>query len=123
MKKITNLVSSAPADLNTIAELASSLDNDPIFSSTVQAKLDLKAPKESPTFSGTVGGITKAMVGLSKVDNTTDLNKPISTATQSALNLKAPIESLTFTGTVGGIMKAMVGLGNVDNTTDLNKPI
>ena len=31
---------------------------------------------------------TKAQVGLSNVDNTTDLLKPISTATQSALNLK-----------------------------------
>ena len=81
----------------------------------MQANLDLKTPKESLTFTGTVSGITQAMVGLGNVDNTTDLNKPISTATQSALNLKAPIE--------GGMTKAMVGLGNVDNTTDLNKPI
>jgi hypothetical protein len=34
------------------------------------------------------GGITKTMVGLSNVDNTTDLLKPISTATQTALDLK-----------------------------------
>ena len=32
------------------------------------------------TFSSTVNGITKTMVGLSNVDNTSDLNKPISTA-------------------------------------------
>ena len=32
--------------------------------------------------------ITKASVGLSNVDNTSDLNKPISTATQTALNAK-----------------------------------
>lgn len=32
---------------------------------------------------------TKADVGLSNVDNTSDANKPISTATQNALNLKA----------------------------------
>lgn len=75
------------------------------------------------TFSGNVLGLTKSMVGLSNVDNTTDLNKPISTATQTALDLKAPIASPTFTGTVSGITKAMVGLSNVDNTTDLNKPI
>jgi hypothetical protein len=50
--------------------------------------LNLKAPLASPTFTGTVSGITKAMVGLSNVDNTSDLNKPISTATQSALDLK-----------------------------------
>jgi hypothetical protein len=53
----------------------------------------------SPTFIGTVAGITKTMVGLGDVDNISDLNKPISTATQSALNLKADLDSPTFTGT------------------------
>jgi len=61
---------------------------------------NLKANIESPAFTGTVSGITKAMVGLSNVDNTTDLLKPISTATQTALNLKANIASPTFTGVV-----------------------
>lgn len=59
----------------------------------------------------TVTGITKSMVGLSNVDNTSDTNKPVSTATQSALdlkasqtetlaalNLKAPLTSPSFTG-------------------------
>lgn len=32
--------------------------------------------------------VTKAQIGLSDVDNTSDINKPISTATQSALDLK-----------------------------------
>lgn len=47
-----------------------------------------------------ISGVTKTMVGLGNVDNTTDLGKPVSTATQSALDLKAPLESPTFTGTV-----------------------
>ena len=112
--------------------------------------LALKAPIDAPTFTGTVSGITKTMVGLGNVDNTTDALKPISTATQTALdlkatitalnlkasstdlalkaditdlNLKAPIASPTFTGSVSGITKAMVGLANIDNTTDLLKPI
>jgi hypothetical protein len=89
----------------------------------LQTALDLKAPLASPTFTGTVSGITKSMVGLSNVDNTTDLLKPISTATQTALDLKAPLVSPTFTGTVSGVTKSMVGLSNVDNTTDLLKPI
>jgi hypothetical protein len=54
----------------------------------------------SPTFTGTVGGITKDMVGLGSANNTSDLDKPISTATQSALDLKAPLNSPIFTGTV-----------------------
>jgi hypothetical protein len=38
------------------------------------------APINNPTFTGTVSGITKSMVGLSNVDNTSDINKPVSTA-------------------------------------------
>ena len=33
-------------------------------------------------------GVTKSQVGLSNVDNTSDMNKPVSTATQTALNSK-----------------------------------
>lgn len=65
----------------------------------LQGNINLKAPIESPTFTGTVSGITKTMVGLDNVDNTSDVNKPISTATQAALDLKAPLASPTFTGT------------------------
>jgi hypothetical protein len=89
----------------------------------LQNALNAKAPLASPIFTGTVGGITKAMVGLGNVDNTSDTNKPISNATQSSLDTKAPLASPTFTGTVSGVTKAMVGLSNVDNTTDANKPI
>ena len=101
--------------------------------SSIQDQLDDKlevttaqstyAPIASPTFTGSVLGITKTMVGLGNVDNTTDLLKPISTATQTELDLKAPKDSPIFTGTVLGITKTMVGLANVDNTTDAGKPI
>jgi len=89
----------------------------------LQNALNLKAPLASPAFTGTVTGITKTMVGLSKVDNTNDFNKAISSATQSALDTKAPLASPPFTGTVSGITKTMVGLSNVDNTSDVNKPV
>ncbi|SMD17847.1 beta strand repeat-containing protein, partial [Pedobacter nyackensis] len=96
------------------------------------ADLALKAPLASPTFTGTVTGVTAAMVGLNQVNNTSDLAKPISTATQAALDakgsaadlaLKAPLASPAFTGTVTGVTATMVGLGNVDNTSDANKPV
>lgn len=67
--------------------------------------------------------VTKAQVGLSNADNTSDADKPVSTAQAAALDLKANLASPTFTGTVGGITAAMVGLGNVDNTSDANKPV
>ena len=50
--------------------------------------LESKANLESPTFTGTVSGITKAMVGLSNVNNTSDINKPVSKYQQSSLNYK-----------------------------------
>ena len=58
--------------------------------------------------------VTKNSIGLSNVDNTSDLNKPISTAQQAALNLKVNTADLS---------KASVGLSNVDNTSDANKPV
>jgi hypothetical protein len=130
---INNLVDGAPIALDTLNELAAAINDDASYASSITTALGLKAPIASPTFTGTVSGIDKTMVGLANVDNTTDANKPISTATQTALDTKlnsstasstyAPIASPTFTGTVGGITKSMVGLGNVDNTSDVNKPI
>lgn len=77
--------------------------NLPTVNTPLSNALALKAPLASPTFTGTVAGITKTMVGLGNADDTSDANKPISTATQTALDLKAPLNSPTFTGTVSGI--------------------
>ncbi|HEX6824740.1 MAG TPA: hypothetical protein VF077_00375 [Nitrospiraceae bacterium] len=90
---------------------------------SLQAELDKKAPLNNPKFTGTVEGVTKGMVGLGNVDNTSDASKPVSTDTQAVLDTKAPLDSPQFTGTVQGVTKAMVGLGNVDNTSDVNKPV
>jgi hypothetical protein len=105
------------ADINSAAAIAQSKI------SGLTTDLGLKAPIANPTFTGTVGGITKSMVNLGNVDNTSDINKPVSTAQQTALNLKANSATPTFTGTVSGITKSMVGLGNVDNTSDISKPV
>lgn len=43
----------------------------------LQDALDGKAPTASPAFTGTVTGVTKAMVGLGNVDNTADTAKTI----------------------------------------------
>ena len=49
-----------------------------------------KANLDSPIFTGTVGGITKAMiVGLANVDDTSDALKPVSIATRRELDLKS----------------------------------
>jgi hypothetical protein len=60
------------------------------------ADLVLKASLASPTFTGTVAGITKSMVGLANVDNTADSDKPISNAMQTALESKVNSDSAVF---------------------------
>lgn len=71
--------------------------------------------------------VTKAQVGLSNVDNTSDIAKPISTAQAQAIGQKADSSALTgHTGNTSNphnVTKAQVGLGNVDDTSDVNKPI
>ncbi len=59
-----------------------------LSSFATNSNLDLKANLASPTFTGTVAGIDKTMVGLPNVDNTADADKPVSAYTQTALDLK-----------------------------------
>ena len=44
-----------------------------ITNANLQGQLNLKAPLHNPTFSGTALGISKGMVDLANVDNTSDL--------------------------------------------------
>ena len=98
---------------------------------TVEIGVKSKVSKNNPTFTGTVTGITKGIVGLGNVDNTSDANKPVSTLTHTALDAKAPLANPTFTAAVSftgtssvtGITKTTVGLEIVDNTVDASKPI
>ena len=66
-------------DINASAAIATSKI------SGLDTALGLKAPLESPTFTGTVSGVTKSHVGLGNVDNTADTAKPVSTAQATAI--------------------------------------
>lgn len=122
---LTNKTLTSPKINENVALTATATELNYVdgVTSAIQTQLDAKAPLNSPTFTGTVSGISKSMVGLTSVDDTSDVNKPVSTAQQTALDLKANLNAPTFTGTVSGISKSMVGLGNLDNTSDVNKPI
>lgn len=85
--------------------------------SGIQGQLDDKAPLESPTFTGTVSGVTKSMVGLGDVDNTADADKPVSTATQTALDAKAAISGQVFTGDIEAPNLVITGDLVVQGTT------
>ena len=51
---VANLVDGAPALLDTLNELAAAINDDANFASTLTTSVGLKAPIESPTFTGTV---------------------------------------------------------------------
>lgn len=72
------------ADAADVSNVDNTSDANKPVSTAQQAAIDLKADINSPTFTGTVGGITKAMVGLTNVDDTSDANKPVSTAQAAA---------------------------------------
>ena len=76
----TDLTDKATADL-------------PVINTPLGSALAAKAPLASPTFTGTVGGITKSMVGLGSVDNTADTAKPVSTAQTTAFAVLGPYAS------------------------------
>ena len=63
---VAALVDGAPALLNTLNELAAAINDDANFTTTLTTSIGLKAPLESPTFTGTVtlpsGTVTSAMI-------------------------------------------------------------
>jgi len=81
--------------------------------------LTAKADSNNPVFTGTVSGITKVMVGLSNVDNTSDMNKPVSSAQASAdENIKTfSIQRNNHTGTqpISSVSGLQTALDNKQN--------
>lgn len=155
------------SDINHAHSIASNV-SDGFMSSADKIKLDSVASGATQNSSDSVllnrenhtgtqdvssiTGLTKSSVGLSNVDNTSDINKPVSTATQTALNNKANTSHThTISDTTGlqaaldskqaslgastastylrgdlswqTLNKSAVGLSNVDNTSDASKPI
>ena len=86
----TGVVVLAKADIG-LGNVDNTSDANKPVSTAQQSALNLKANLASPTFTGTVSGITKSMVGLGNVDNTADSAKPVSTAQQTALDGKPDV--------------------------------
>lgn len=120
--KYTSTYTGAEID-EAVASAMDIAEEFPVLESTVNAHIGNKNNPHS---------VTKTQVGLSNVDNTSDLAKPISTATQTALdtisgNVTAVTDDLADhiadKGNPHGVTKAQVGLSNVDNTSDTAKPV
>ena len=133
--------------MNTLVELASAINNDPAFSTTLatefstkaavihnhaigdvtnlQTTLDGKATAAQGILATTAvqpAGLTKSAVGLGNVDNTSDLLKPVSTATQTALNLKSNTGHLHVFGDISGLVSGLAAktdVGHTHSTVDI----
>ena len=84
----------------------------------------------SPTFTGTVAGVTKGHVGLSSVTNDVQVKSDGSNAPAILKNSEISLTATGGTVTLNNanatnktIQKADIGLGSVDNTADSAKPI
>ena len=141
---ISQLRGTAPAALDTLAEIAAQLAADetgtaailatqnqhttqigPLTGLLTAAKTSLvaavnelftslgaKAPLNAPVFTGNVGGISKGMVGLSSVDNTSDTAKPVSTAQATAISTATTAlvdNAPTTANTLGKLYVALFG--------------
>lgn len=94
---------------------------------TVNANLDkideFAGRKDNPH------NVTKFQVGLDKVDNTSDEDKPVSKAQAEAISVAKANVQTNLSGHTNNksnphtVTKEQVGLGNVDNTSDMNKPV
>lgn len=88
---------------NQLATKASATDLDNVFGIATNAQtLATDAVPKTRTVAGkplsSNISLNKVDVGLSNVDNTSDVNKPVSTAQQAALNLKANASDIAPAG-------------------------
>jgi hypothetical protein len=97
-------IGAEPANANIQAHISSTTNPHSVTATQVNLGNVTNESKATmfanPTFTGTVGGVTKSMVGLGNVDDTSDANKPVSTAQQTALDLKLNTSTV---GAVNGV--------------------
>ncbi len=93
----TGAVTLAKADVG-LSNVDNTADTAKPVSTAQQTALNLKANIASPTFTGTVNGITKSMVGLGNADNTSDASKPVSTAQAAAIATATAIHPFLLIG-------------------------
>lgn len=73
------------------------------------------APINNPTFTGTVFGITAAMIGLGNINNTSDDNKPVSTAQATAISTSIANLVASSPETLNTLNELSTALGNDPN--------
>ncbi|MEG4970974.1 hypothetical protein QUB11_30725 [Microcoleus sp. B6-A1] len=93
---ILDLIGGAPGALNTLDELAQALSDDTNFATTITNQVALKAPVDSPTFTGNV-----STSGILAVTNTTQ-----STSTTTGTLVAGGGIGVSGNGHFGGILQS-----------------
>lgn len=100
--QVSALVGSAPATLDTLAEIATALGNNPNFATTMTNSLAAKAPLASPSLTGTPTAPTQATTDKSTRIATTAFVQAVVDAAETVLNAaiatKAPLASPALSG-------------------------
>jgi hypothetical protein len=112
----SNASSSASAASTSASNASTSASNASNSATEAANTVASKANIASPTFTGTVGGVTAAMVGLGAVNNTSDASKPVSTNQLSALNLKTDVSALSASSGASLVGYLPAGTGAVART-------
>jgi hypothetical protein len=140
---IAGVVAAAPGALDTLNELAAAIGDDPDFVSTITDAIDLKAPKDSPVFSGTVtlpAGSNVSIAGTTLpnyiAQETATLTSDVQAVTTQASNIASQVNTnegtlTTLSGTVANLVSQVntnegtlngldTMLDTVSNTVDAN---
>ncbi|MFJ5326823.1 phage tail protein [Escherichia coli] len=119
---ITALINGAPATLDTLKEIASAINNDPKFSTTINNALALKAPLSSPALTGTPTAPTAAQsVNNTQIATTAFVKSAIAAMVGSA---PAALDTLNKLAAALGndpnfsttVLNALAGKQPLDNT-------
>lgn len=100
--EISDLINGAPGALQTLNDIADALGDDDDFASSVTTNLAAKAPIASPTFTGTVSGITKGMVGLGNVANIAVTGTNTGDEPDASVSVKGIVELATTDEALAG---------------------
>jgi surface protein len=120
--KIATLLSGAPAQLNTIAEMAAALGNNPSFASSITAALSAKgtaADASTVSLAIATKGDLAQLTSLATVVSTKANNAALTTTTSGIISLNNVVNALstavstlrTSGGSVNGTTVAVSGVG------------
>lgn len=115
LAQIALLVNASPGALDTLAELAAALGNDPNFATTVSTQIAAKIDKSLADVNSVLGAITD--------DTPIAIQIPASSFFGRKASGNIAAMTVAEAKTLLAYVKGDLNLGNVDNTSDMNKPV